>query len=276
MSSSPVSNLSGIAFGTMPTSTFSHMVVVKLNEENNLLWSAQVLPYLWSQGLNGYIDGSLPTPSQTIFVTPSESTDGRSVVINPEYATWYHEDQLVLSVINSSLTKEILSIIVDVTSARDAWARLEQMYASRSKVRVMQIRMQLATIQKKDLSIADYYKSVKHLGDTLAAIGKRLEDEEPISYLWCGLGPDYDPLVTSITTRVDTITLSDVYAYMLSFEMRQENNNINSALVGQVPLANVAGRGVVHGGSVFGHDNRGRGWGNGGRGGHSSRSPARA
>jgi hypothetical protein len=276
MSSSPVSNLSGIAFGTMPTSTFSHMVGVKLNEENYLLWSAQVLPYLWSQGLNGYIDGSLPTPSQTIFVTPSESTDGHSVVINPEYATWYHEDQLVLSVINSSLTKEILSIIVDVTSARDAWARLEQMYASRSKVRVMQIRMQLAMIQKKDLSIADYYKRVKHLGDTLAAIGKRLEDEEPISYLWCGLGPDYDPLVTSITTRVDTITLSDVYAYMLSFEMRQENNNINSALVGQVPLANVAGRGVVHGGSAFGHGNRGRGRGNGGRGGHSSRSPARA
>jgi hypothetical protein len=92
-----------------------------------------VLPYLRSQGLNGYIDGSLPAPSQIIFVTPSESTGGHSVVINPEYASWYHQDQLVLNVINSSLTEEILSIIIDVTSAHDAWARLEKMYASRSK-----------------------------------------------------------------------------------------------------------------------------------------------
>jgi hypothetical protein len=82
----------------------------------------------------------------------------------------------------------------------------------------MQICMQLATIQKKDLSIANYYRRVKRLSDTLAAIGKRLEDEELISYLLCGLDLDYDPLITSITTCADTITLSDVYAYMLSFK----------------------------------------------------------
>jgi hypothetical protein len=43
--------------------------------------------------------------------------------------------------------------------------------------------MQLATIQKGDLTTVDYFRKVKRLADTLAAIGKHLEDEEFISYL---------------------------------------------------------------------------------------------
>jgi hypothetical protein len=37
--------------------------------------------------------------------------------------------------------------------------------------------MQLSMIQKKDLCIAEYFRKVKCLADTVAAIGKRLEDE---------------------------------------------------------------------------------------------------
>lgn len=245
----------------MPTPAFSHMVSVKLNQENYLLWSAQVLPYLRSQGLSGHIDGSVPAPSQTISITPSDGTGGRSVIVNPEYTSWYHQDQLVLSVINSSLTEDVLSIVVDATSARDAWSTLERSFASRSKARIMQIRMQLTTIQKKDLSIADYFRKVKRLADTLAAIGKCLEDEELIAYLLRGLGSDYDSLVTSITTRTDNYTVSDVYAHMLNYEMRQELNNSSP---GQLPMANAATRGPGRGG--FGRNSRSHGRGIGGRG----------
>jgi hypothetical protein len=91
-----------------------------------------------------------------------------------------------------------------------------------------------------------------------------------------GLGLNYDPLITSITTRANMITLSDVYAYMLSFKMRQENNNNNSTSVGLVPLTNDVGRGAIRGGGAFGRGSRGRGQGNDGRGGRSSQPPAKA
>jgi hypothetical protein len=71
----------------------------------------------------------------------------------------------------------------------------------------MQIRMQLSTIQKKDLCIAEYFRKVKCLADTLAAIGKRLKDEELIAYMLHGLGPGYDPLVTSITLPSKSMAL---------------------------------------------------------------------
>jgi hypothetical protein len=90
-----------------------------------------------------------------------------------------------------------------------------------------------------------------------------------------GLGPDYDPLITSITTRTDSYTVSDVYAHMLNFEMRQE---VNNSALGQMSLANAAGRSLGRGGGSFGHASRGRGQGNGGRGngGRSHRTPARS
>jgi hypothetical protein len=113
---------SAASFSSMPTPAFSQMVSVKLNQENYLLWAAQVLPYLRRQGLSGHIDGSIAMPRQTIAAASAEDSDGRTIVVNPNYTSWYHQDQLVLSVINSSLFEEVLSTVVDATTARHAWS----------------------------------------------------------------------------------------------------------------------------------------------------------
>jgi hypothetical protein len=139
---------------TMPSPSVGHVINVKLTQENYLLWTAQILPYLRSQGLVGFVDGSNPAPSQTIAVEPSAESGGRRLIINPEYTAWYPQDQLVLSIINSSITEDVLATTVGASTVRAAWVTLERMFASTSRVRAMQIRMELATIQKKDLSIA--------------------------------------------------------------------------------------------------------------------------
>jgi hypothetical protein len=74
------------------------------------------------------------------------------------------------------------------------------------------------------MSIAEYFRMVKSLADTLAVIGKRLEDDEVISYLLGGLGSEYESLVISLTTRNDVFTINDVYAHMLSHELRIQKN----------------------------------------------------
>jgi hypothetical protein len=96
------------------------------------------------------------------------------------------------------------------------------MFASRSKARIIQIRTQLTATKKKGTPAADYFRHRKSLADTLAAIGKPLREEETISYILAGLGPDYDPLVTSLTTRNDDIMLDEVYSHILAFEHRHE------------------------------------------------------
>lgn len=46
-----------------------------------------------------------------------------------------------------------------------------------------------------------------------------------MTYLLAGLDQEYDALVTSITTRSDDMSLNDVYAHLLSFELRLEQRN---------------------------------------------------
>jgi hypothetical protein len=99
------------------------------------------------------------------------------------------------------------------------------MYASSSRARIMQMRIKLMTIEKNDLSVTDYFKKVKKLADTLAAISKRLDSEEFISYLLRILPSDYNVVVTSIATRANTFTISDVYAHLPNFLTRLEHKN---------------------------------------------------
>ncbi|XP_040987834.1 uncharacterized protein LOC121235556 [Juglans microcarpa x Juglans regia] len=46
----------------------SHLVTVKLNHENYLLWKAQIMPYLKGQNLFGFVDGTNATTSRQIWV----------------------------------------------------------------------------------------------------------------------------------------------------------------------------------------------------------------
>lgn len=83
----------------------------------------------------------------------------------------------------------------------------------------MNVRMQLANLKKNDLTIVEYFSKGKRLANTLASIGQPLWDEEVISYLLCGLDEEYDPLVTSVTTCTDVVSLSDPYAHLMAFDL---------------------------------------------------------
>jgi hypothetical protein len=84
---------------------------------------------------------------------------------------------------------------------------------------------------------------MKQLADTLTAIGQPLREEETISYILAGLGPDYDALVTSLTTRNDDLTLDEVYANLLASEQRHEQHDAEITLSTGGPSANFSGRG---------------------------------
>jgi len=43
-----------------------------------------------------------------------------------------------------------------------------------------------------------------------------------LSFLLVGLGSEFDPLVTSVTARVNPISRDDIYGLLLAHEMRLE------------------------------------------------------
>lgn len=70
------------------------------------------------------------------------------------------------------------------------------------------------------MTAAAYYAKMKTIRDELVATGKGPDNEEFISFVLNGLNLDYNSLVSSVLGRIDTITISDFYAELLSFEMR--------------------------------------------------------
>ena len=152
-------------------SSLASSITIKLDQENYLLWRAQFVPALYGHGLMGFVDGTYPAPPESL---PGSKEEGApKTVPNPAYAGLFRQDQQVLSAILASLTPGLLGHVLFMTTAAEAWEALEQMFASRSKARIVQLRVQLATVQKGDLSMAEYFHRMKNLADTMASMFHR-------------------------------------------------------------------------------------------------------
>ena len=121
------------------------------------------------------------------------------------------------------------------------------------------------------MSAAAYFAKMKAYGDELAVSGRPVQDDEMVSFILTGLDYDYNSLVSSVMGHTDPISLSDLYAQLLAYDMRlqmlqdtygQHQSSANSATRGR---GGYRGRG----------GNRGRGRsgnrGNGGRGNNNNR-----
>jgi len=101
-----------------------------------------MLPYLLGQGVFGFVDGSNTCPSTHVL-----AHDGISLQVNPLFQTWKQQDQLILSALLSSLSIEVLHLVVGCQSACLAWGTLERALASTSNSRIMQLHGSLQDLR---------------------------------------------------------------------------------------------------------------------------------
>lgn len=71
---------------------------------------------------------------------------------------------------------------------------------------------------KGALTFNEYFMKMK----ALASAGKKLEDEELVSYILTGLDLDFNPLVFAVATQVEPISVRELYTQPISFEQRME------------------------------------------------------
>lgn len=151
---------------SIPLNTLLHMITVKLNSTNYLLWKNQMNPILTYQNLFSHVDGSLPCPPCTITV-------GEKEVVNPEFSSWDSADQRCIIILQASLTEEAITVIVGLSTARLIWVALEKAYGNSSIERVHNLRDQLRLIQKGTKTVAEFGRAFKALGDQLAGLSSR-------------------------------------------------------------------------------------------------------
>ena len=201
---------------TLPA-TFNNTITVRLDRSNYLLWKAQILPPLRIANVTGYVDGTCPTPARLL---PPDDKGERAV--NPEYATWYRQDQIVLSYLLASLSDEVLQQVHQLDTSRAIWSHVEEMYTAHCRASIVQIKLDMAVFRKGTLSMADYFAKIRANADPLAAVGRPMREEDIITAVITGLDSDYEPLITAITTRIDVMTLGELCSHAISFERRRE------------------------------------------------------
>ena len=216
-----------------------------------------------------FIKPSAKPPSEFL---PAKD-DKEPPVSNPEYDVWVAKDQQVLSYLLTSLSKEILGHVNTKVTASAAWAAIEAMFVAQSRARVIATRMALATAKKGSSTVSEYYSKMKALADEMASAGKKIEDEDLVSYILTGLDEPFDPVVTAVATRVEPITPSDLFTQLISHEQRinlrdgEVQSSANAASKGNRDRGQ---QGQYRGG---GGRNRGGGRGNSGRG-NGGRGPS--
>jgi len=153
-------------------------------------------------------------------------------------------------------------------TAAELWAAVEEIYSSQSRVRSVNTRITLATTKKGNSTASEYLAKMKSYADEMKDAGRPLGDDEFTSYILTGLDQeDYNPLVSAVLTRIESISYTELVTQITSFEARLEmqrggggsQSSVNSASRGRGGFTRGGGRGGRNGG-------RGRGSGTGGRG----------
>lgn len=204
---------------------FNHVLTIKLDEGNYLLWKSQIMAFVRGHGYMGFLDGTHPCPPATIEVLLPNTTEAIQDV-NPEFLTWQQKDQLLLSGILSSLSQSVHTQMLGVTTSQEAWQRLERIFASNSQARMMQLQLQLVNTKKGALNILDYLTKMKFYADSLAAISQPVSDSMLVLYVLNGLGPEYGPFVTAMTTRAQPVLFADLQGFLLSHEIRLADQHV--------------------------------------------------
>jgi hypothetical protein len=88
----------------------THQVVsLKLTNTNYLYWRMQMKPYLLGKGVFHFVDSSMTCHPSHV----SDSSAGPASRISPSFLRWKQQDQLILSALLSSLSVDVLHLVVD-------------------------------------------------------------------------------------------------------------------------------------------------------------------
>ena len=229
-------------------------VTEKLTRSNYQSWLAQVSSAIKGAQAASFIRPSAIPPSK--FLVTKGDGDAKDPVPNPDYDVWVAKDQQVLSYLLTSFSKEILGHVNTEVTVAGAWAAIEGLFVAQSRARIIATRMALATASKGSSTITEYFGKMKGLADEMALAGKKIEDEELISYILTGLDEPFDPVVSAVAARTDPISVGELFTQLVSFEQRMDLRGR-----GNQSSANMISKGGRGGGSPF----RGRGGGSGGR-----------
>ena len=123
-----------------------------------------------------------------------------------------------MSAILDSTSPSITPLIATAKTSHEAWKKLKNLYASRSRTHAMQLKEELTLIQRGHRSIAEYLHVVKALADEIAIIDHSISDDDLTLYVLNGLGSEFREIVAPIRARESSLTFEELHDILVGHE----------------------------------------------------------
>ena len=204
-------------------SNISNLMSIKLDYTNYKPWKHQLITILEVYLLIEHIDGTTLKPSPFVL----DATRNPTLVVNLDFQAWNIKDKALLSLINSTLTPQVFSLLVGITSLKGAWNTFEQRFTSTSRANILNLKLELQSLKKGSDYVNNFLQKIKVARDKLFAIGVIVDNEELICIVLRGLPREFAHFCSAIRTRSDPITYEQL-AIMLQSEEQAIMEHSNS------------------------------------------------
>lgn len=129
----------------------------------------------------------------------------------------------------SSVSVEILSLVVSSKTSFELWKNLEKQFGSESMAKKVHLKMLLNNLRKGSPTMIEYFTKLKTVTDGLALIGSPVSEIDLVTHHITGRDQSYYPVVVHIEANICSMSLSEAYAMILTHEARLENNKFNES-----------------------------------------------
>ena len=206
-----------IAPSSSPSSLhFSLKISEKLDEENFHLWRQQIEPFINAHDLTHFV----VCPEIPVQFLADE--DRRSGKVNPAYSSWRLRDQMLLSWLQSTLTKEILARVLGANHAYELWDKLFAYFQKQTRAKARHLRVELRSCSLESSTIKEYLLRIRTIADSLASIGDPVPMNQHIDVILEGLPQDYAHVVSVIESKFELMDIDEVEALLLAHELRMD------------------------------------------------------
>ncbi|MCO5608621.1 hypothetical protein L7F22_062834 [Adiantum nelumboides] len=171
---------------------------------------------------------------------------------------WKQGKSKVMYWLSMSVSDSMMGYLESAPSLAIAWKSLENLNEDHTKVKKLQLKIELNTVKQSNMSINDYASKIKTITNSLGSIGVTIDNDDVVASMLEGLGIEYKNFKSSMNTRADVPDFTELTTMLiceensLSVGASSSQSNISSN-----QQAFYSNRGRVRGcGTGGGHDDR--------------------
>jgi histone deacetylase 1/2 len=196
--------------------TFKHIVSVKLDDSNYLQWKQQVEGVLRGTKMVKHVISPQIPP---VYLTDADRETGSE---NPAYTAWEEQDSLLCTWILSTISATLLSRFVSLRQSWQVWEEVHNYCYTQMRTRSRQLRSELRSITKGSRSISEFIARIRTISESLMSIGDPVPHRDLIEVVLEALPEEFNPVVVSVNSQSEIITLDELESQLLTLEARHE------------------------------------------------------